>query len=41
MIAGDGAKFNYLMDVLVDLDLNFIEFLRRFQYGFYVILFTG
>jgi hypothetical protein len=41
MIAGNGAKFNYFMDVLVDLDLDFVEFLRRFQYGFYVILFTG
>ncbi len=41
MIAGNGAEFNYLMDVLVDLDLDFIKFLRGFQYGFYVILFIG
>ncbi len=40
MIIGNGAGFNYLVDVLVNLDLNVIEFLRRFQYGLYVIMFT-
>jgi hypothetical protein len=40
MIVGDGAGFDYLVDVLVNLDLNVIEFLRRFQYGLYVIIFT-
>ncbi len=40
MIVGDSAKFNYLVDVLVNLDLNVAEFLHRFQYGLYVTIFT-
>jgi hypothetical protein len=40
MIIGDGAGFDYLVDVLVNLDLGVIKFLRRFQYGLYVIIFT-
>ena len=40
MIVSNGAGFNYLVDVLGNLDLNVIEFLHRFQYGLYVIIFT-
>ncbi len=40
MIVGDGAGFDYSVDVLVNLDLNVVEFLRRFQYGLYLIIFT-
>jgi hypothetical protein len=40
MIVGDGAGFDYSVDVLVNSDLDVIEFLRRFQYGLYVIIFT-
>ncbi len=40
MIIGNGAGFDYSMDVLVNLDLDVIKFLRRFQYGLYVIIFT-
>jgi hypothetical protein len=40
MIVSDGAGFNYLVDVLVNLDLDVVKFLRRFQYGLYVIIFT-
>jgi hypothetical protein len=40
MIIGDGAEFNYLVDVLVNLDLDVIKLIRRFQYGLYVIFFT-
>ena len=39
MIVGDGAGFDYSVDVLVNLDLDIVEFLRRFQYGLYVIIF--
>jgi hypothetical protein len=38
MIVGDGAGFNYSVDVLVNLDLNVVEFLRRFRYDLYVII---
>jgi hypothetical protein len=40
MIIGNGAGLDYLVDVLVNLDLDVVEFLRRFQYGLYVIIFT-
>jgi hypothetical protein len=40
MIIGNGAGFNYLVDVLVNLDLNVVKFLLRFQYGLYVTTFT-
>ncbi len=40
MIVGDGTWFDYSVDVLVNLDLNVVEFLCRFQYGLYVIIFT-
>ncbi len=40
IFVGDGAEFDYSVDVLVNLDLNVLEFLRRFQYGLYVIIFT-
>jgi hypothetical protein len=40
MIVGDGAGFDYPVDVLVNLDLDVVEFLRRFLYGLYVIIFT-
>jgi hypothetical protein len=40
VIVSNGAGFNYLVDVLVNLDLNVVEFLCRFQYGLYVIIFT-
>jgi hypothetical protein len=40
MIVGDGARFDYLVDVLVNLDLNVVEFLHRFQYGLYAIIVT-
>ncbi len=40
MIVGNGAGFDYLVNVLVNLDLNVIKFLCRFQYGLYVIIFT-
>ncbi len=40
MIIGNCAEFDYSVDVLVNLDLNVVEFLRRFQYGLYVIIFT-
>jgi hypothetical protein len=40
MIVGNGARFDYLVDVLVNLDLDVVKFLRRFQYGLYVIIFT-
>jgi hypothetical protein len=39
MIVGDGARFDYLVDVLVNLDLDVVKFLCRFQYGLYVIIF--
>jgi hypothetical protein len=41
IITGNGAEVNYLMDMLVDLVLGVVKFLRRFQYGFYEIFFTG
>ncbi len=41
MIIGNGARFDYSVDVLVNLDLNVVKFLLRFQYGLYVIIFTG
>ncbi len=40
MIIGDGAGLDYLVGVLVNLDLDVVEFLHRFQYGLYVIIFT-
>jgi hypothetical protein len=40
MIIGNGAGFDYLVDVLVNLDLNVVKPLRRFQYGLYMIIFT-
>ncbi len=40
MIVGNGAGFDYLVDVLVNLDVDVIDFLHRFQYGLYVIIFT-
>ena len=40
MIVGDGAGFDYSVDVLVNLDLDVIKLLCRFQYGLYVIIFT-
>jgi hypothetical protein len=40
MIVGNGAGSDYSVDALVNLDLNVIEFLRRFQYGLYVIIST-
>ncbi len=41
MIIGDGAKFDYLMNMVLDVVLNFVKFLRSFQYGLYVIIFTS
>jgi hypothetical protein len=41
MIVSDGAGFDYLVDVVMDVDLDVVEFLRSFQYGHYVILFTS
>jgi hypothetical protein len=38
MIVGDGAGFDYLVYVLVNLNLNVVKFLHRFQYGLYVII---
>ncbi len=40
MIIGNGAGFDYLVDLLVNLDLDVVKFLRRFQYGLYVTIFT-
>jgi hypothetical protein len=40
MILGNGAGFDYLVDVLVNLDLNVVEFLCRIKYGLYMIIFT-
>ncbi len=40
MIVSNGAGFDYSVDVLVNLDLDVIEFLHRFQYGLYMIIFT-
>jgi hypothetical protein len=40
MIVGDGAGFDYSVDVLVNLDLDVIKFPCRFQYGLYMIIFT-
>jgi hypothetical protein len=40
MIVGNGAGFDYLVDVLVNLDLDVVKFLHKFQYGLYVIIFT-
>ncbi len=41
IITGDGAEVDYLMGMAFDLVLGDVEFLRRFLYGFYEILFTG
>ena len=43
MIVGDGAGFDYLVDVVLVLDviLDVVKFLRSFQYGLYVIIFTS
>ncbi len=41
MIVGNGAKFDYLMDMVLDVVLNFVEFLHSFQYDLYVIIFTS
>ncbi len=40
MIIGNGAGFDYLVDVVLDVVLNIVEFLHSFQYGLYVIIFT-
>ena len=40
MIIGNGVGFDYLVDVLVNLDLDVVEFLCKFQYGLYMIIFT-
>jgi hypothetical protein len=40
MILGNGAGFDYLVDVLVNLDLNVVKFLCRIKYGLYMIFFT-
>ncbi len=41
MIVGDGAEFDYLMDMVLDVIFDFVEFLRSFQYGLYVIIYTS
>jgi hypothetical protein len=41
MIVGNGAKFDYLVDVVLDLVLNVIKVLCSFQYGLYVSIFTS
>ncbi len=41
MIIGDGAKFDYLMGMVLDVVLDFVEFLCSFQYGLYMIIFTS
>jgi hypothetical protein len=41
MIVSDGAGFDYLMGMVLDGVLDFVEFLRSFQYGLYVIIFTS
>jgi hypothetical protein len=41
MILGDGAEFNYLVGVRLDLVLNVVKFLRRFHYGLYMRIFTS
>jgi hypothetical protein len=32
MIVGDGAKLDHLVDIVLDLVLDVVEFLRIFQY---------
>jgi len=41
MIVGDGARFNYLVDVVLDVILDVVKFLRSFQYGLYAIIITS
>ena len=41
MIVGDGAKLDYLVDIVLDLVLDVVEFLCIFQYGLYVNIFTS
>jgi hypothetical protein len=41
MIVGNGAGFNYLVNVVLDVVLDVVEFLRSFQYGLYMIIFTS
>jgi hypothetical protein len=41
MIVGNGAGFDYLVDVVLDVVFDVVKFLRSFRYGLYVIIFTG
>jgi hypothetical protein len=41
MIVGDGAGFDYLVNVVLDVVFDVVKFLRSFQYGIYVIIFTS
>jgi hypothetical protein len=41
MIVGNGAEFDYLVGVGLDLVLDVVEFLHRFHYGLYVSIFTS
>jgi hypothetical protein len=33
--------FDYLIDVVMDVDLDVVKFLHSFQYGLFVIIFTS
>jgi hypothetical protein len=41
MIVGNGAEFDYLVGVVLDLVLDVVEVLGRFQYGLYMSIFTS
>ena len=41
MIVGYGAGFDYLVNVVLDVVLDVVKFLRGFQYGLYMIIFTS
>jgi hypothetical protein len=41
MIVPNGAGFDCLVDVVLDVVFDVVEFLRSFQYGCYVIIFTS
>jgi hypothetical protein len=41
MIIGDGAEYDYLVGVVLDLVLDVVEVLHRFQYGLYASIFTS
>jgi hypothetical protein len=41
MIVVGSVDFNYLVDGVLELDLNVVKVLRSFQYGLYVNIFTS